>query len=272
MSEVILVLLRHPEFAPDLLRAAGRLAEMMGHARVHALAVREAIEMRPVVDGALIDTPGALMKAEAQERRRVETLRAIFDDWAGNARESATGADWFEADGASATIVAERGSRADVIVEAQPAEDDTVARQAFRAALFGTDRPVLMIPPNARTGFGTRVAIAWRDEKRTVRAVIPVLRWLASAEQVHVLVGVREAAAQPRLPAILQEHGIAASLHVLPIGPAPFGHTLLQKSRELGADLLVMGAYIHSPLRGLILGGVTQYMLNYADLPVLMRH
>jgi nucleotide-binding universal stress UspA family protein len=40
----------------------------------------------------------------------------------------------------------------------------------------------------------------------------------------------------------------------------------------LGADMLVMGAYAHSPLREMIFGGVTRYMLDHADLPVLMRH
>jgi nucleotide-binding universal stress UspA family protein len=36
--------------------------------------------------------------------------------------------------------------------------------------------------------------------------------------------------------------------------------------------MLVMGAYQHHPLRELLLGGVTRFMLNHADLPVLMRH
>lgn len=272
MSEVILVLLRHPERAPGLLRAAGRLAEMMGNARISALAIRQPIHLHPVVDGALVDTPGAIMKAEGQERRRVETLRAIFDRWAADDHQSSPEPHWSDAEGDPAAIVAERGSRADIVVLGRPAEDDTAERQAFRAALLGTDRPVLMMPPDASSGFGARVAIAWRDEKRTVRAVIPALRWLAAAEQVHVFVGVRDTAAQPRMPAILQEHGIAARLHVLPIGSAPFGHMLLEKTHEVGADMLVMGAYAHSPLRGLILGGVTQYMVTIADLPVLMRH
>ena len=47
---------------------------------------------------------------------------------------------------------------------------------------------------------------------------------------------------------------------------------LLDTAHRLSADLLVMGAYAHSPLRELILGGVTQYMLDHADLPVFMRH
>jgi nucleotide-binding universal stress UspA family protein len=59
---------------------------------------------------------------------------------------------------------------------------------------------------------------------------------------------------------------------VLPIGPGPFGQDLLDKARELGADMLVMGAYAHSPLREALLGGVTRHVLAHADLPVLMRH
>jgi nucleotide-binding universal stress UspA family protein len=47
---------------------------------------------------------------------------------------------------------------------------------------------------------------------------------------------------------------------------------LLDKAHDLSADLMVMGAYAHSPLRELVLGGVTRHMLAHADLPVLMRH
>ena len=79
-------------------------------------------------------------------------------------------------------------------------------------------------------------------------------------------------AAPPSVPAVFQDHGIAARLHVLPIGKAPFGRTLLEKLHELGADMLVMGAYAHSPLREMIFGGVTRYMIEHADVPVLMRH
>ena len=51
-----------------------------------------------------------------------------------------------------------------------------------------------------------------------------------------------------------------------------FGQALLNKAHELGADMLVMGAYAHSPLREALLGGVMRHMLAHADLPVLMRH
>ena len=67
------------------------------------------------------------------------------------------------------------------------------------------------------------------------------------------------------MPAILSEHGVNAELHVLPIGSGAFGATLLIKAHELGADMLMMGAYVHSPLRQLLFGGVTRYMLSHAD-------
>jgi nucleotide-binding universal stress UspA family protein len=74
------------------------------------------------------------------------------------------------------------------------------------------------------------------------------------------------------MPLVFREHDIRADLHVLPIGSGSFGEVLLEKVHQLGADLLVMGAYAHSPVREAILGGVTRSMLSRADLPVLMRH
>jgi nucleotide-binding universal stress UspA family protein len=102
--------------------------------------------------------------------------------------------------------------------------------------------------------------------------VLPALRWLAGAEQVHVLVGLRDTTHIPEVPPILQERGLTAKLHVLPVRPAPFGQTLLGAAHRFCADLLVMGAYAHSPLRELVFGGVTRHMLAHADLPVFMRH
>jgi nucleotide-binding universal stress UspA family protein len=47
---------------------------------------------------------------------------------------------------------------------------------------------------------------------------------------------------------------------------------LLSRAADLGADLLVIGAYGHSRLRELLLGGVTRSILESMTLPVLMSH
>ena len=73
-------------------------------------------------------------------------------------------------------------------------------------------------------------------------------------------------------PPILAEHGIVVELHTLPVRTGGLGAALLARAHELGADMLVLGAYQHSPLREFLLGGVTRHMLTHADLPMLLRH
>lgn len=272
MPDVIMTVLSRPNAAVSLLRATECLANLLDCARINILTVREPSHVSPLAAEALINEADAIRAVGERERERIATLKMSFNQWVAAPGKHAAIAHWIETEGSAAAIIAERGSRADMIVAGAPAEHDRLARQIFRAALFGTDRPVLMVPFGSTAAFGRCVAIAWRDEKRAAGAVIPALRCLAGAEEVHVLVGVRDRGACPAIPRILLEHGIRTDLHVLPIQSEPFGQTLLDKAHALSADLVVMGAYAHSPLRELILGGVTRYMLTHADLPVLMRH
>ena len=249
MADVILVVLDRPEAAAGLLAAAGCLARLTGSARVKALAADPA-------------------------------LRPIAECWAseaGHAVQAALSLDVVDAAGRLTKAVEQRGRRADIVVVSQPLPDDSKqARETFRTALFQTERPVLVVPPAWGSAFGRRVAIAWRDDERAIKAVMPALRFLGHADAVHLMTGVRAGAAKPAIPpavpSVLIEHGINADLHVLPIGAAPFGVTLLEAAQAVGADMLVMGAYAHGKLRDAILGGLTRHVLSHATLPAFMRH
>ena len=176
-------------------------------------------------------------------------------------------------EGLADRLVNDWGQRADFIVLKRPMDRQLdQERRAVHAALFDTDRPAFVVPRQMPpVPFGRRIAVAWRDDGRTMKAVLSGLRCAAQAEEIHVLAGTRDASQPPRLPNIFEEHAIKAELHALPItGHQPFGETLLRTAHQLGADMLVMGAFVH-PVRSLILGGVTRYMLAHADLPVLMR-
>jgi nucleotide-binding universal stress UspA family protein len=273
MADVILAVLGRRETAHAVLDAAQRLAILGGRANIIALAVDAPPPTNPLAAEALMAEVGDVAASRRHDRRRIAALKSIFDAWASGARQADVTVQWNEAEGAEPAVVEERGRRADFIVIARPtADDDTATKQAFRAALFHTERPVLVAPHVKPGPLGRCVAIAWRDDSRTAKAVIPVLRLLGSAGQVHLLAGVREGTATPTIPAVLRDHAISASLHVLPIGQDPLGKVLLEKLHALGADMLVMGAYAHNPLREAIFGGVTRYMLDHADVPVLMRH
>jgi nucleotide-binding universal stress UspA family protein len=272
MSGVILAVVEHPESAPQTLAAARRLAGLMGRARINVLAVRLVPES-PIMPTEEIPSRRQAVAMRSREAERIAALQELYEAWETRALTPAITADWIDAEGPADTLVGDWGRRADYLVLNRPGAGDNVPdRLMLQAALFDTERPALVVPPGPATEFGGCVAIAWRDDKRTIRSVLAAIRLVSRAREVHVLAGVRSGEPAPVLPEILAEHGIAAALHVLEVGTGIFGEKLLAKAHALGADLLAMGAYTHSPWRELVLGGVTRHMLANADLPVLMRH
>jgi nucleotide-binding universal stress UspA family protein len=271
MSHVVLGLLPKTETAPAILAGAERLAVLLGGARI------EAMVMRILPISTIMPTEEILSKADEKKIRDRETdraaaLRRIFDAWA--TKHGGTNAPrWIDEEGITETLVKTWGERADYIVVGRPdAHADRAEHDALHAALFASECPVLMMPPQAKTEFGKTIAVAWREDKFTLHAVLAALRCLPQVSQVHVLMGRREGDAPPKIPDVLAEHGIAVTAHELPIGKEIFGAQLLAAAHEHDADLLVMGAFVHNAWHNLLFGGVTKYILTHADIPVLMRH
>ncbi|HTH98901.1 MAG TPA: universal stress protein [Stellaceae bacterium] len=271
MSNVVLALLTRTETAPAILAGAECLATMLADARIEVMIVRIA-PLSIIMPTEEILTADRELQIRARETDRAAALHAIFDQWA----RGYTGGDaprWIDEEGTLETFLESRGRRADYIVVGRPDTHPGHAdHSALHAALFDTDRPVLIMPPQSRADFGRIVAIAWREDKFTLRAVLAALRCIDKAEQVHVLMGRKDGAPAPRIPEALTEHRIAVTPHELPIGKEKFGAQLLAQAHELKADLLVMGAFTHGTWHSLLFGGVTKHILAHTDLPVLMRH
>jgi nucleotide-binding universal stress UspA family protein len=70
----------------------------------------------------------------------------------------------------------------------------------------------------------------------------------------------------------LARHGVKAEVEAATVSDIDTGATILSRLADLGCDLLVMGAYGHSRLRELALGGVTRHLLRHMTVPVLMSH
>lgn len=269
---VILAMLDQPAAADGVLAAAGRLADLADGAHINVLAARIP-PASTIMASEEVLTRDAETRLRAQENARLAALKASFDAWIAAAARPDGATEWFDSEAVAAGLVAEWGRRADVIVLERPERaDHGTAAQVLSAALFDTDRPVLMVPPGLATTLGHRVAIAWRDDPHAAKAVLSSLRYKARDASVHLLAGVPPGAPTPTIPEILVEHGVEAELQIFPIDHEPLGGTLLARAHAIGADMLVMGAYAHSPLRELILGGVTRHVIAHADLPILMQH
>ena len=271
MSNVGLALLTSTETAPSVLVAAQRLAVLVGGARI------EALVMRVLPISTILVTEEVLTKEQEQqirdhENKRATTLHHVFETWAarheGNAQPR-----WINEEGVTEALVKKWGERADYIVVGQPpAHGSRAEYDALHAALFASERPALMVPQQVKADFGKIVAVAWRDDKFTLHAIMEALNCIPPSAEIHVLMGHREGAPQPQIPDVLAEHGVMVTGHELPVGKDVFGALLLSKAHEVNADLLVMGAFVHTAWHNLLFGGVTKYILAHADIPVLMRH
>jgi hypothetical protein len=272
MPGVILALLEHPESARATLDAAHALGTLMHAARINVLAIRMPPQATIVASEEVLTRHHA-EKIRAEEQSRIAALQTIYESWAPTARATDRVVAWADEEGRIDTILGARGGGADILVVRRPLPHAPLAdRQALHAALFTANRPVLVIPPGPAKPFGTRIAIAWRDDQRAALAALTALRFLPPTAEIHLLAGIRPGATPPILPPMFAEHGFAATLHLLPITTPPFGATLRTACQTLAADLLVMGAYTHRPWREVLLGGVTRHILTHAELPVLMRH
>jgi nucleotide-binding universal stress UspA family protein len=260
----VLTILDRAETAPGLLRAAACLADLMGGAMVHGLIIRMP-PLATIMPSEEVLTARQENYVRAQEDVRAGVLSGIFDEWQQGTGHAAQLSDM---EASAAEVIAVRGREADFLA----IERERGGSAALHAALFGTDRPVLVVPPGAEARFGRRIALAWRNDPRTIRAILAAMRCFSNLERLFVLAGHRPGDRPPGLPEILIEHEIPAELRILPVGPRVFGEALLEAAYDCRADMLVMGAFVHDPLRRLILGGVTRYMLGHADFPLLMRH
>jgi nucleotide-binding universal stress UspA family protein len=269
MTGVVLTILDAPETASALLLAATRLAQLSGNASVRALIIRTP-PIATILPTEEVLTRRQEERVRAREAGRAALLADAFQEWR---RAGGHAAQLDDIEATASEVVAKQGAASDFLVIGQKAQEDYGTNwQATHAALFETDRPVLIVPPDASNAFGRRVALAWRDDQRTIRATLTALRCFKQAERLFVLTGYREGQPIPPIPDILDEHRAVAELRALRIEGRLFGQTLLAAAHACHADVLVMGAFVHTPMRRLILGGVTKYMLAHADLPLLLRH
>ena len=225
--------------------------------------------------------------AERQAAERADKVRAAFD--AACTRHAIPRADspvegpsaaWLDITGREEEAIAWRGRLADLVIMGRPADGlDPAALLNLNAALMESGKPLLLTPPTPPAALGRRVAIAWNGSAEAGRAVAAALPLLRRAEAVTILTatesGAQSAPLAPppasELASYLSWHGIAATTQVVPAG-ANAGVVLLEQCAGLGADLLVMGAYTHSRLRQLILGGVTRHVLGHAPIPLFLCH
>lgn len=189
-------------------------------------------------------------------------------------KASGPSASWRSMIGDPTDIIARSGGAFDLIVASHPAlEPESMPKPALDTAIFNTARPVLLASKKPPARIGDTVLLAWNRGIQAGRALISALPFLQTANKVAILMvttGAKQGPEPEEIVANLAWHGVDADVKRLDPDYRSVGEVLLDETHEIGADLLVMGAYSQSRLRDRVPGGVTRAILNHAEVPVLM--
>ena len=176
-------------------------------------------------------------------------------------------------EGDPGTMLAEAARGADLTLAAQESVGglDALAARPIDHVILSAGGPVLMLPgQGCDPAMGRRPAVAWNGSREAARALKDALPFLVTAEAVTLLAGGENAAASlDAAAALLRRHAVPVQTRQLPAFHGSAGAALLEAAAAERADLLVMGAYGHSRLREIVLGGATREVLRQADVPVL---
>jgi len=180
-----------------------------------------------------------------------------------------------------APIVMDHGRAADLIIAGQtdPEWELSPLMDFPERLALESGRPVLVVPYIGRyPEIGRNVVVAWKPGREAARATFDALPLLLGAEKVHILEVKERGDERPTLApdtsiaAALARHGIKPSVHTSAPTDIGVGDEILSRLADLGADLLVMGAYGHSRMRELVFGGATRSISRHMTVPTLFSH
>lgn len=257
-------------------RVEAALALASGHdAHLTGLGVQPDSHLPPYAISRI--PPEILRDVEARQAAELEATRDSFESAAARAGWSGRSS-WINDKGNPSDVVGLHARYADLaVIGQQPVSGPDNPEEAFADLLvMKSGRPVLVFPHvGARSPIGKHIVVAWNASREAARAVGDAMPLLENSEMVDILSIEPEGIGD--LPGAdiaqhLARHGIKADAKRSVANRIDVGDVLLNFVSDSRADLIVMGAYGHSRVREMVLGGMTRYMLEHMTVPVLMSH
>ena len=139
--------------------------------------------------------------------------------------------------------------------------------------------PVLVVPGSTkRMDVRAPVLVAWNGSSEAAVALRAAVPLLACSDRVFLACvsedkeNVRHDFPASEAARYLVRHGIEAEVVEIPRGKGKISDVLNKAAAARDCGMLVMGAYGHSRLAEMLLGGVTRRMLSDPQLPILLAH
>lgn len=260
-----------------------RFAAGVDFVHFHEDAAREVPIVAEAMSGAvlepLIASAEEAVAARAKEARRLFERRCVSDGLFVRPADTAAEPGRFfvsyrDIEGDLIAQIVVWGQCYDLIVVGRPAEPlEQSGALVVETALLESGRPLWICPLEPGAVGEGGVAIAWNGTPESARALGAAMPFVERAGSAIVMTVHDHCDAAPEaLRFYFAQHGIEAEFLTLEPDYRPVGEQLLVEATARGAGLFVMGAYGHSRLRELVLGGVTRSVLAEAKIPILMMH
>ena len=276
-KNILMPLTNYPARAPDnVLTAALVVAELFGGRIKAAICKITLPDLSNYLALKVTDIPGVIANARRDCDIAVEELQSAFSSVLGNSVSlpQIVTFDAFVDTHASGLMGHARLS--DLIIV--PIAPNQISFDLMQDLIFGSGRPVLLLPANvpAKPSFKV-VVVAWDGGRVAAKAISDALPFLKSAQTVRLveIVGDKpldESSGVAALGRQLLSHGVEGAIDTLPADGASAGDLISAYCKNHNADLLVMGAYGHSRIRDFVLGGVTKRFVAETAIPVLLAH
>ena len=124
---------------------------------------------------------------------------------------------------------------------------------------------------------GYNILVAWNASREAARAVTDAIPLLQKAENVQVVAfdPGKGGADHGDVPGAdvglwLARHGVKVQVAQQNGAGLDIGAQILSRAADVGADMIVMGAYRHSPTREYFFGGVTRSFLRGSPAPLFL--
>jgi nucleotide-binding universal stress UspA family protein len=274
-KDILVTLTSYPEPTPlSVVDDAVSVASALG-AHITALSCEMHVEVPGhFISGAAVGLPGIIAGEAGKSRKNAQDLLAAFEAATANSGVS----------GESILEKCKSFEVPDLLVDYARLRDLTIMPESrdrwyAEAVIFGSGRPTLILPEKPRSSpfkLGT-VAVAWDFSRAAARAVSDAIPLLEKAKRVRVVTVLNEKHLDHKhsaeeLSKNLSRHGIDIVLDRVDAKGRPIGDVLEAYVASHATDLLVMGAFGHSRLRELVLGGATRSLLSKPPLPILFSH
>ncbi|WP_371424671.1 universal stress protein [Tardiphaga sp.] len=212
---------------------------------------------------------------EAQDGRRAAGVLRILDEAAipAEVRSVADSPAYLS----GATRVEAR--YADLLLSAPPSSfaNPKLGRRCIEGALMSSAGPILLLPDESRLERIDHAVLGWDASGEARRAARDLLTLLEPGARIDVIT----VDAQPSgdghgahpgtdIARHLARHGFTVEVHQLSSGGRSISTSLETFALETGANILAIGAFAHSRVRDIFLGGVTRSLLDNVRMPLLL--